>query len=49
VLDFARYPDFSTNRRLTEVVQGRLSTPATATPWRLTLDPRRGAGHHASL
>ena len=39
VLDFARYPDFSTNEHLREVSRGRTTTPARATLWRMTLEP----------
>lgn len=44
-LDYARYPDFSTNRHLREVPSGRTQTPARATLWRLTLDARTGQIH----
>ncbi len=40
VLEHARYPDFSTNQHLREVASGRTTTPAEATLWRMTLDPR---------
>lgn len=40
VLDHARYEDFATNRHLREVAGGRTETPARASLWRLTLDPR---------
>ncbi|WP_295543571.1 carotenoid oxygenase family protein [uncultured Thiohalocapsa sp.] len=40
VLDHARYADFSTNQHLREVASGRTTTPAEATLWRMTLDPK---------
>jgi carotenoid cleavage dioxygenase-like enzyme len=40
MLDLARYPDFSTNEHLREVASGRTVTPAKASLWRMTLDPR---------
>ncbi|MGD2020821.1 MAG: carotenoid oxygenase family protein [Thiohalocapsa sp.] len=40
VLDHARYPDFSTNQHLREVANGRTTTPAEGTLWRMTLDPQ---------
>ena len=40
VLDHARYADFSTNQHLREVASGRTETPAEATLWRMTLDPK---------
>jgi len=45
VLDYARYPDFSTNQHLREVARGRTETPAQAGLWRLTLDPSTGQVH----
>ena len=50
VLDHARYDDFATNQHLREVASGRTVTPAPATLWRLTLDPRTGRVHeHAEV
>jgi len=50
VLDHARYDDFAVNRLLSEVPGGRIETPARATLWRLTLDPKTGQVHeHAEV
>lgn len=40
ILDIVRYPDFSTNQFLQEVVTGEIKTPAKATLWELKLAPQ---------
>ncbi|WP_287129656.1 carotenoid oxygenase family protein [Candidatus Cyanaurora vandensis] len=40
VLGVARYPDFQTNQFLREVASGVVQTPAQATLWQVTLDPK---------
>lgn len=42
VIAIARYENFQTNQRLTEIVSGQLHTSAKATLWRLHLHPQTG-------
>jgi len=41
-VDFVRFPDFQTNRRLKEVATGETRTDAQATLWRAHLNPQTG-------
>lgn len=42
LVDFVRYPDFLTNRRLKEIATGLTHTPAKGTLWQVRLNPKTG-------
>ncbi|MEO0949396.1 MAG: carotenoid oxygenase family protein, partial [Cyanobacteria bacterium J06641_5] len=40
VIEFIRFPDFTTNQNLREIASGKIQTPAAGQLWRVCLDPK---------
>ncbi|EAZ94254.1 carotenoid oxygenase family protein [Crocosphaera chwakensis] len=40
IVEFVRYPDFSTNQNLKEIPTGKIKTPAKGTLWEVEIDPK---------
>lgn len=45
IVEFVRFPDFTTNQNLREVARGRIETPAAGKLWRVRLDPQTARLH----